>query len=191
VDARVSPAEQRDSEGRLLVPRDPAALGTSVAARSVVVQPVAVLTRAFPARPSSIPEIRDFVRENLVDAPLDPEANLELQQSVARALLDAASPEGSVQISFRVFPDQVEVEILRPVGAGDQPPAEWTADASFAEWMAALLKREGLTQEAAARHLGVSVKTVSRWVRGLTRPRMRHLRRLVEVFGDVPPGDLS
>jgi transcriptional regulator with XRE-family HTH domain len=56
----------------------------------------------------------------------------------------------------------------------------------FAEWLAGLLKREGLTQEAAARQLGVSVKTVSRWVGGETEPRLRDLRRIHEVFGEGP-----
>ena len=43
---------------------------------------------------------------------------------------------------------------------------------SFADWMTATLRREGLTQEEAARQLGVSVKakTVSRWVGGETEP---------------------
>ena len=58
--------------------------------------------------------------------------------------------------------------------------------ATFAEWMATSLRREGLTQEAAARQLGVSVKTVSRWVGGATEPRMRDLRRIQELFGEVP-----
>ena len=56
----------------------------------------------------------------------------------------------------------------------------------FADWMSGALRREGLTQEAAARQLGVSVKTVSRWVGGATEPRMRDLRRIQEVFGEVP-----
>ena len=58
--------------------------------------------------------------------------------------------------------------------------------ATFAEWMSVALRREGLTQEAAARQLGVSVKTVSRWVGGSTEPRMRDLRRIQEVFGTLP-----
>ena len=58
--------------------------------------------------------------------------------------------------------------------------------ATFAEWMSTALRREGMTQEAAARQLGVSVKTVSRWVGGATEPRMRDLRRIQEVFGQVP-----
>ena len=40
----------------------------------------------------------------------------------------------------------------------------------------------------AARQLGVSVKTVSRWVGGETEPRLRELRRIHEVFGEAPLG---
>jgi DNA-binding transcriptional regulator YiaG len=83
-----------------------------------------------------------------------------------------------------------------PVPPGQQFPAgqnghqgqhgESGQTETFAEWMSSALRREGLTQEAAARQLGVSVKTVSRWVGGATEPRMRDLRRIQEVFGEVP-----
>ena len=69
--------------------------------------------------------------------------------------------------------------------AGAVPGAPGHPD-TFADWMSTALRREGLTQEAAARMLGVSVKTVSRWVGGATEPRMRDLRRIQEVFGEVP-----
>ncbi|MBO0808491.1 MAG: helix-turn-helix transcriptional regulator, partial [Actinobacteria bacterium] len=68
-----------------------------------------------------------------------------------------------------------------PAGQGHPDHA-----ANFADWMSTSLRREGLTQEAAARLLGVSVKTVSRWVGGTTEPRLKDLRRIREVFGDVP-----
>jgi transcriptional regulator with XRE-family HTH domain len=35
--------------------------------------------------------------------------------------------------------------------------------------------------------LGVSLKTVNRWVNGRTEPRMRELRRIQEAFGVAPP----
>jgi plasmid maintenance system antidote protein VapI len=60
-------------------------------------------------------------------------------------------------------------------------------ETEFADWMAGVLRREGLTMEAAARQLGVSVRTVSRWVGGTTEPRLRDLRRIRELFGDFPP----
>ena len=214
---------------------------------SIEVMPVVVLSQIFPARPSSIPDIRDFVRRCLAESPLTEEGTREVGETVFRALLDAAGPTGCIQVAFRIFPEHVEVDVLHsemqltapiqlvpttatparpgfpaagnpgaaqaPVPAAGQtvpaeiPPAETVpagtapADAApvtavplgqpghpatFAEWMSTSLRREGLTQEAAARQLGVSVKTVSRWVGGATEPRMRDLRRIQELFGEVP-----
>ncbi|HTP14471.1 MAG TPA: helix-turn-helix domain-containing protein [Streptosporangiaceae bacterium] len=195
----------------------------------IEVVPVVVLSQVFTARPSSIPDIRDFVRRCLAESPLTEEGTREVGQTVFRALLDAAGPTGSIQVAFRIFPEHVEVDVLHsdtaipsptvpgpPVtraapAAGPQPaggrreagmarpgPADVPAatpramiggprhPATFADWMSSTLRREGLTQEAAARQLGVSVKTVSRWVGGATEPRMRDLRRIQEVFGAVP-----
>ena len=244
---------------------EPVAYGPGVDPIEVV--PVVVLSQVFPARPSSIPDIRDFVRRCLAESPLTDEGNREVGETVFRALLDAAGPTGSIQVAFRIFPEHVEVDVLhsdslilaRPPGvpagvpangagpagpaslgmrgapatgtaAPAQPaaaavpsvaapsvaapsaaaptgpaepagPAEPTAPptpaepvtlggpgqpSTFAEWMSTALRREGMTQEAAARQLGVSVKTVSRWVGGATEPRMRDLRRIQEVFGQVP-----
>jgi DNA-binding XRE family transcriptional regulator len=208
----------------------------------------------FTARPSSIPDIRDFVRRCLAESPLTAEGTREVGDTVFRALLDAAGPTGSIQVAFRIFPEHVEVDVLRsdtaitpptmpgpPIaivqptqvaaqqaevdprsaqaaagldgpgrpGLGALPGAALPAGGSsgtglsatdaagpagaaaglpetFAAWMSSALRREGLTQEAAARQLGVSVKTVSRWVGGATEPRMRDLRRIQEVFGEVP-----
>jgi DNA-binding XRE family transcriptional regulator len=200
---------------------------------SIEVMPVVVLSQIFPARPSSIPDIRDFVRRCLAESPLTEQGTREVGETVFRALLDAAGPTGCIQVAFRIFPEHVEVDVLHsemPIAAPFPPqaaqaqvgparpaisPAAETADAgaaqatarpagpagsapeavqlggpgqpgTFAEWMSRALRREGLTQEAAARQLGVSVKTVSRWVGGATEPRMRDLRRIQEVFGEVP-----
>jgi DNA-binding XRE family transcriptional regulator len=168
---------------------------------SIEVMPVVVLSQIFPARPSSIPDIRDFVRRCLAESPLTDEGTREVGETVFRALLDAAGPTGSIQVAFRIFPEHVEVDVLHsdtaiqsPVMPGPPrtyslPPAAGPAQEqpeTFAEWMSSALRREGLTQEAAARQLGVSVKTVSRWVGGATEPRMRDLRRIQEVFGEVP-----
>jgi DNA-binding XRE family transcriptional regulator len=207
----------------------------------IEVVPVVVLSQSFPARPSSIPDIRSFVRRCLAESPLTEEGNREVSEVVFRALLDAAGPTGSIQVAFRIFPEHVEVDVLHSdtqltrqedAGAGDRQlavngrdlgrasgggdprpaairlaptgparPAAGAPDparpatiqlgqpghpANFAEWMTSALRREGMTQEAAARQLGVSVKTVSRWVGGATEPRMRDLRRIQEVFGQVP-----
>jgi len=183
---------------------------------NIEVVPVVVVSQTFPARPSSIPDIRDFVRRCLAGSPLSEEDNREVGETVSRALLEAAGPTGAISVSFRIFPDHVEVDVLRSgvtLGAGavtgvdaltsllraeDRLPVPAGAVAargagpgedgneSFADWMAGVLRREGLTMEAAARQLGVSVKTVSRWVGGTTEPRLRDLRRIRELFGDFP-----
>lgn len=164
--------------------------------------PIVVLSKTFPARPSSIPEIREFVRRCLADSPLTEADNSEVSQTVFRALLDAAGPTGEIQISFRIFPEHIEVDVLHshPNISGEPTlgqmgdvrlPATATrpatqASTTFADWMSHTLRRQGLTQEQAARQLGVSVKTVSRWVGGETEPRLRDLRRIQEEFGETP-----
>ena len=157
---------------------------------TVLVDPVFVVSQSFPARPSSLPDIRDFVQRHLAEAPLaDPEAQ-QVREAILAALLDAAGPEGRVvQVSFRFLPDTVEVDVLHaPAAPSDLPVRDRgrPVDRPFADWLAQMLRREGLTQEAAARQLGVSVKTVSRWVGGETEPRLRDLRRIHEVFGEAP-----
>jgi Helix-turn-helix len=168
----------------------------------VEVTPLVVLSQTFPARPSAIPEIRDFVKRCLSQSPLTDEDARAIGANVSQALLDAAGPTGSIQVSFRIFPDHAEVDVLRSgsaiglealastLGVSDIPQpssdGEHGPAPSFADWMSATLRREGLTMEAAARQLGVSVKTVSRWVGGATEPRLRDLRRIREVFGEVP-----
>jgi hypothetical protein len=178
---------------------------------NIEVVPVVVVSQTFPARPSSIPDIRDFVRRCLAQSPLSEEDNREVGQTVAQALLDAAGPTGAINVSFRIFPDHVEVDVLRSgpnlgtptsvnaltsfLNSGGsatsgalRAPGDGAGDdaSSFADWMAGMLRREGMTMEAAARQLGVSVKTVSRWVGGATEPRLRDLRRIRELFGDIP-----
>jgi len=182
---------------------------------NIEVVPVVVLSQTFPARPSSIPDIRDFVRRCLAQSPLTEDDNREVGETVSQALLEAAGPTGAINISFRIFPDHVEVDVLRSgaqvgTAAGldaltsllkanalamgeaaatrDGPSAGYDASdqTAFADWMAMVLRREGMTMEVAARQLGVSVKTVSRWVGGTTEPRLRDLRRIRELFGDFP-----
>ena len=189
---------------------------------NIEVVPVVVVSQTFPARPSSIPDIRDFVRRCLAQSPLSEQDTREVGETVSRALLDAAGPTGAISVSFRIFPDHVEVDVLKSgaqlgaaagldalaslmrahqaAGGVRQPPAvgnpvaesaahQVTSGAdveSFADWMAGVLRREGMTMEAAARQLGVSVKTVSRWVGGATEPRLRDLRRIRELFGETP-----
>jgi len=170
---------------------------------SVEVLPIVIHTRLFPARPSSVPEIRDFLCRCLRDSPLNDVDDREVSKAIFGALLDAAGPEGMIEVSCRIYPDRVEFDVLRPGAARLTPvagepvprpaatprqPAPEPAAGSFAEWLTEVLRRKGITREDAAVQLGVSVKTVGRWVGGQTEPRLRDLRRIQEQFGDVRLG---
>jgi helix-turn-helix protein len=180
---------------------------------SIEVMPLLVVTQAFPARPSSLPVIRDFVRQRLSQSIFTEDDVRALGEQLLVALLDVAGPTGMIQVSVRIFPEYAEVDVLpatvvveqlSTVGAaapadaaeagavcvhgpnGSEREADGLAAISFAEWLAGALRRESMTMEAAARRLQVSVKTVSRWVGGTTEPRLRDLSRIREVFGELP-----
>jgi hypothetical protein len=175
-------------------------------AEHIEILPLTIVTQVFPARPSSLPDVRDFVRRQLTSAPLSEDDVRTLCERVAQVLLDAAGEPGTIQVSLRFFPTRAEVDVLlgqndepapvspSPVGPAvgdvhhDEPPVLVAAapDGRFADWLAASLRREGLTMEAAARRLKVSAKTISRWVGGTTEPRLRDLYRIRELFGEPP-----
>ena len=93
---------------------------------NIEVVPVVVVSQTFPARPSSIPDIRDFVRRCLAQSPLSEEDTREVGETVSQALLEAAGPTGAISVSFRIFPDHVEVDVLR---SGPQFPSAPAIDA--------------------------------------------------------------
>ena len=109
---------------------------------NIEVVPVVVLSQTFPARPSSIPDVRDFVKRCLAQSPLSEQDNREVGETVAHALLEAAGPDGAINVSFRIFPDHVEVDVLRS-GAQIGTPAGLDA-------LASLLKSQASGMEAAA-----------------------------------------
>ncbi|GAA0912362.1 helix-turn-helix domain-containing protein [Virgisporangium aurantiacum] len=182
---------------------------------TIEVLPLVVVVREFPARPSSMPDIRDFVRRRLSQTPFSEDDLRTLGEEVLKLLLEVAGPTGAIQVSLRIFPDYAEIDVVPairvdPPGGGGAvgapapvngnggpgpngragpsvtPAADRSDAASFADWFAGALRREGMTMEAAARHLQVSVKTVSRWVGGTTEPRLRDLSRIREILGDLP-----
>src|ERR1700726_4126747 len=109
---------------------------------NIEVVPVVVLSQTFPARPSSIPDVRDFVKRCLSQSPLSEQDNREVGETVAHALLEAAGPGGAGNVSFRIFPDHVEVDVLRS-GAQVGTPAGLDA-------LASLLKAQAAGMGAAA-----------------------------------------
>src|ERR1700678_2723333 len=114
---------------------------------NIEVVPVVVLSQTFPARPSSIPDVRDFVRRCLAQSPLSEEDNREVGETVSQALLEAAGPTGAINISFRIFPDHVEGDVLR---SGAQ-----IATAAGLDALTSLLKADAMAMgEAAASRNG-------------------------------------
>src|SRR5258708_39972081 len=85
---------------------------------NIEVVPVVVVSQTFPARPSSIPEIRDFVRRCLADSPLSEQDNREVGETVSRALLEAAGATGANSGSFRIVPGHVGVDGLQSGAQG-------------------------------------------------------------------------
>jgi DNA-binding XRE family transcriptional regulator len=108
-------------------------------------------------------------------------------EAMLQALLHQAGRHGLVQISLRIAH---QADQGRGVGSvatvAALPVPEQAAHQSFAEWLSAALQGHRLTQEAAAEQLGVSVRTVSRWITGATEPGLQHLRRIEEAFGSPP-----
>jgi DNA-binding transcriptional regulator YiaG len=121
---------------------------------------------------------RTFVRDDRT-----PSAIGRLVASHLRALKSPeVGTEGAttdVTVTIRSYTDRVEVLF-------ESPAARTTHGQSFGSWLVGRLRLEGISQEAAARRLGVSLKTVNRWVRGHTEPRLRELRRVRAVFGEPP-----
>ncbi|MFF5077298.1 helix-turn-helix domain-containing protein [Actinoplanes sp. NPDC000266] len=166
----------------------------------IEIVPLVIVTRTFPPRASSLPDVRDFVRRRLTPQILAEDDVRALCDQVADLLLESAGQEGLIQVSLRIHPSQAEVDVVftpRGDDAEQRPGLTATAPSSpappvgapavsFAVWLSGSLRREGMTLEAAARRLDVSVKTVSRWVNGATEPRLRDLSRIREIFGELP-----
>jgi hypothetical protein len=134
--------------------------------------------------PGGYAQIRRFIGDELPHAPAAEEiasAAAGLAELLARSGLD------DVRLVLTVRGDTLEIEVrpVRPSSRGHEGSEPLAG--SFAAWLIAHLKERNLSHEAAARLVGVSVKTVGRWARSETEPRMRDLRRLHDVFGDSPP----
>jgi hypothetical protein len=146
--------------------------------------PVVVVAHTFPARPGSLPDAEVFVREALEPVDLEPAEGIALFDAITTAMLAAAGPSnGSFDVTVRLFPDGVEVEVLHGAAMRRLGTSPRVGEEPFADWLNGVLLRNDLSQQAAARRIGVSVRTISRWLRGDTEPRLRDLRRVHSLFG--------
>jgi hypothetical protein len=78
----------------------------------IEVLPLVVVTQAFPARPSSLPRIRDFVRQRSGQYTFSEDDVRALGERLLDALLDVAGPNGMIQVSVRIFPAHAEIDVL-------------------------------------------------------------------------------
>jgi DNA-binding XRE family transcriptional regulator len=158
-------------------------------AQSTDSRPLLIASGSFREAGEALDEIRAFLRRHLPRTTLTSADQERTATSAAEALVKGVPADAGLRVvRLRIFDDHVELELLREDSRADVSPGAGSGPiASFAEWMSDVLKREGLSQEAAARRIGVSLKTVNRWVRGKTEPRMRELRLVNEAFGSLPP----
>jgi DNA-binding XRE family transcriptional regulator len=113
--------------------------------------------------------------------PATPPIPSELEHAVRRRL---AESESDVYVRFRLDGATIGWEVMSQ--AETAAAAARPATATFSSWFQGVLRGDRISQEAAARRIGVSLKTVNRWVNGRTEPRLRELRRIREVFGAPP-----
>jgi hypothetical protein len=78
----------------------------------IEVLPLVVVAQAFPARPSSLPRIRDFVRQRSGQSIFTEDDIRALGEQLEDALLDVAGPNGLIQVSVRIFPEHAEIDVL-------------------------------------------------------------------------------
>ena len=104
-----------------------------------------------------------------------------LDREVSAALRDLAISSGHQTVDIRVTIQRgrVRVEILGPPGR-DVTDGDGT---TFARWLSTAMGERSLTSRQTAAALGVSSRTVSRWLNGWTEPRLRELRRITAYFG--------
>jgi Helix-turn-helix len=146
----------------------------------IEIVPLVLVSQAFPARPSSLPEVRDFVRRRLAHAPLADDDVRTLGERVADVLLDAAGADGAIQVSLRIFPTYAEVDVLftqdedgmhtgTGIGAGPAPAHRAAAPVSAPPAVAAA-EPVG-PRPAAARRAGARPNAVpfAAWLAGALR----------------------
>jgi Helix-turn-helix len=106
-------------------------------------------------------------------------------ESGIESMTRADADPGAWDVNILVHDSVLEVDVA-PTVEPDRPRLQEPME--FGPWLRSRLQSRGMSQELAARRLGVSTRTVGRWVRGDTQPRFRDLARLREAFGPLPEG---
>jgi hypothetical protein len=88
---------------------------------AVEILPLTVVARSFAARPSALPDVRDFVRRQLTGTAVTDEDVRRLCDRLASVLLEAAGVSAGIQVSLRIFPSGAEVDVLIASDRSDLP----------------------------------------------------------------------
>lgn len=126
-----------------------------------------------------------IVRGELGSSGLSATQRERVAGAVADLILMAGGSDSTIDLEFRlsIASDRVHVRVGQRDRLSGEPK---DSRPTFATWFQDLLKRRGMTQGAAAREIGVSLKTVNRWATGETEPRLRELSLLREALGELP-----
>ena len=144
---------------------------------------------AFSATRPPLGEVEAFVRRHLTDQGMAAEQSKYVAEAVGETLSAASTTRTDpyLEVRVRLRGALVEVEVAQQHDYPGKAIAVPWPERSFAQWLSGLLRNQHLSQEAAARRIGVSLKTVNRWLRGETEPRFRELALIYDALGEWPP----
>ncbi len=112
------------------------------------------------------------------DAPAeDEQLTNALAEAIGTVVEKQGSPHRPLDLLVTVRGDQVSVSAA--TAPGDRLE-------SFASWLRYRLDEQRLSKVALADQLGVSERTVRRWLAGDTEPRFRELLRISSLLGNSP-----
>jgi hypothetical protein len=134
-----------------------------------------VIRRTFHARSSTDEEMRAFLDHAIYRIT---GRRPRRHRTTADSWLLAASRQVGVRVSLEASDGYLYVTVAEVQDDADATP--------FARWLQEALVRGGVSHVYVARQVGVSPKTISRWVTGETSPRLKHLPLLRELFGPLP-----
>jgi hypothetical protein len=100
-----------------------------------------------------------------------------LTEAIGTVVEQLGSPVRPIDLLVTVRSDRVSVS---------EAPARGAQPASFASWLKLRLEDRGLSKVGLAGRLGVSERTVRRWLAGQTEPRFQELVKISGLLGNSP-----
>lgn len=111
------------------------------------------------------------------EGPREERLTAALAQAIGAMIERHGSPTRRIELLVTLLGDQVSVSTLSAPGPSHE---------SFASWLRSQLDERRLSKVALADRLGVSERTVRRWLAGDTEPRFQELVRISSLLGSPP-----